>query len=342
MMKTAVIGLGRMGCRHLQNVAALGLKLAGICDARPEALEAARRELGLETGTGACRCYQDPAALLRETRPELVIVATTAPSHAELTCLAAASGARYILCEKPMAVSLEQCDRMIEICALHHTLLAINHPMRFMDRFVEVKVLLRSADFGELDSVVTAGANIGLAMNGTHRFEAFHHLTGELPASVTAWFAADVLPNPRGPEFEDRAGTVHVTTGTGKRLHLDIGANQGHGLTSIYSCRHGQVIVDEIEGMLSWNFRPPEYRDRPTVQYLNPSQRGSRQIQAAEATAPSRAVLEALLGQRNFPTGVDGRLAVATLVAAYQSHEQGHVPIAVEGQLPKARLFPWA
>jgi predicted dehydrogenase len=193
-----------------------------------------------------------------------------------------------------------------------------------------------------LDSVVTTGANIGLAMNGTHRFECFHYLTGEPPQTVTAWFSSDILPNPRGQEFEDRAGTVHVTTGSGKRLHLDIGANQGHGLVSVYTCRYGQVIVDEIEGTLSWNRRQSEYRDKPTAQYLNPAERGSRQIQAAQATAPSRATLEALIHNRDVPTGTDGRLAVATLVAAYQSHEQGHIPLALDEQLPSERTFSWA
>lgn len=342
MMKTAVIGLGRMGRRHLENVMALGLNLVGICDARPEALETAARERGLDLKSGSCHAGQDPAALLQATRPECVIIATTAPAHAPLTCLAATLGARLILCEKPMAVSLEQCDQMITLCAHHQARLAINHPMRFMDRYLEVKALTSSPDYGELDSVVTAGANSGLAMNGSHRFEIFYHLTGESPQSVTAWFSPGVLPNPRGPQFEDCAGAVHVTTASGKRLHLDIGANQGHGLISLYNCRYGQVMVDEIEGVLSWNVRQPEYRDRPTGQYLNPSQRGSRTIQAAEATAPSRATLRALLDNGDFPTGSDGRRAVATLVAAYQSHEQGHQPVAVDEHLPRARSFAWA
>jgi predicted dehydrogenase len=340
-MKTAVIGLGRMGRRHLENVRALGLELVGLCDARSDALAAAAQEAGLEEGTAAQICFKDPGTLLREAKPQCVIIATTAPSHAELTCSAAAAGARFILCEKPMAISLAQCDQMNETCARHGARLAINHPMRYMDRLLEVKALLQSPDAGELDSLVTVGANSGVAMNGSHRFEAFHYLTGETPQFVTAWFSPDKLPNPRGPEFEDRAGTVHVTTPKGKRLILDIGANQGHGLLSIYSCRYGQVIVDEIEGTISWNFRQAEYRDRPTAQYLNPSQRGSRQIQAAQATLPSRATLQALLNNGDYPDGTAGRWTVATLVAAYESHDRGHLPVPVDDRLPKERTFPW-
>lgn len=337
-MKTAIIGLGRMGRRHLDNVLSLGLQLCGVCDPRKEALEAVVKEKGLDSK----RCYQDARFLLKEARPECVIVASTSPAHCDLTCQAADAGARYILCEKPMAVSLEQCDRMLDVCRRHQCRLAINHPMRFMERFTEVKAMVDSGRFGPLGSVAIVGANMGLSMNGIHRFEAFHRLTGEGPDQVTAWFSEGVLPNPRGPEFKDRAGTIHLTTASGKRFHLEAGADLGHGFSSVYTCRYGQIVVEELEGVLSWNVRKPEFRDRPTTQYACPAERGVRQIQPADPSAPSRAVLEALLEDGPYPTGIESRLAVAVLVAAYESHERGHVPVRVDDQLPKARLFPWA
>src|SRR5438105_10086095 len=107
-MTGAVIGVGRMGRRHIQVLRALGLDLAGVADPRPESLELARTEESVPERL----LYQEPESLLREQRPELVIVATTADAHCELTCLAARSGARFVLCEKPMACSIALCDRM--------------------------------------------------------------------------------------------------------------------------------------------------------------------------------------------------------------------------------------
>jgi hypothetical protein len=54
-------------------------------------------------------------------------------------------------------------------------------------------------------------------------------------------------------------------------------------------------------------------------------------------------VLDALLHERDYPTGEQGRLAVAVLVAAHLSNERGHVPVVlVESDEYTDRVFPWA
>src|SRR5689334_21111219 len=98
-MRGVVIGLGRMGLRHLQVAAGEGIEIVGVADRRPEALQQAR-----DAGVAAEALFDDADSMLRETRPELVVVATTAPSHARFTCVAAEFGAASVLCEKPMAV----------------------------------------------------------------------------------------------------------------------------------------------------------------------------------------------------------------------------------------------
>src|SRR5262245_51651211 len=111
-MKAAVIGAGRMGKRHMQNVIELGLELAGICDQRQDALESASGEFRLQPQ----QCFVNPVELIERIHPECIIIATTAPAHAALTRLAAEQGVKYILCEKPMANSLSQCKDMIDVC----------------------------------------------------------------------------------------------------------------------------------------------------------------------------------------------------------------------------------
>ena len=163
-MRVAVIGAGRMGRRHIQVVRDLGLELAGVCDSSPESLRLAETEHGVSSD----RQFLEAKALLATTRPECVVVATTAPTHGEYTCLAAESGARYVLCEKPMAVSLAECDRMIRTCEARGTRLAVNHQMRFMEQYAVPKAIIDSEAFGGLSSVTVAGGNFGMAMNGTH------------------------------------------------------------------------------------------------------------------------------------------------------------------------------
>ena len=337
-MNAVIIGAGRMGRRHIQVARQAGLEVVGISDVSADALSAAMKEHAVPAGA----CFADSLAMLRQVRPNVVIVATTAPTHAELTCAAVDAGATFVLCEKPMAVSLEECDRMMEACVRTGARLAINHQMRFMEQYTAVREVASSEDLGGLASMTVVAGNFGIAMNGTHYFEAFRYLTGEIPVEVAAWFGDTNLPNPRGAQFADAAGTVRAATGGGARFYLDASPDQGHGLTVVYGCRHGQIVTDELAGTMEVVAREAEHRPLPTTRYGMPATRRSRRIAPADVIAPSVAVLRALLDDSGYPSGADGRAAVAALVGAYVSHEDGHRTVKLDDHLPRGRRFPWA
>ncbi len=268
-MKTAVFGAGRMGRRHIEVVLGLGLDLVGVCDQAPAALAQAAAEHRL----GPAQLFEDLHSLLA-LRPEVVVVATTAPSHAELTCLAAECGARFILCEKPLAVSLQACDRALAACRRFGAVLAVNHQMRFMEQYTVPRQMLFSPSFGGLASITVTTGNFGLAMNGTHYFEMFRYLADEPAEEVAAWFSTASVPNPRGPEFVDRAGCVRLATASGKRFYLDCSADQGHGLQVVYAGRYGHIFVDELRGTMTWACRKEEHRTAASGPSRRPTRRG--------------------------------------------------------------------
>jgi predicted dehydrogenase len=338
-VKTVVIGAGRMGRRHIQVVRDAGLDLVGICDSSPDALILAQNELGIPSALH----FRDVTNAIRDTQPECVVVSTTAPTHAEYTCLAAELGAKFILCEKPMAITLSECDQMIDVCARKGARLAINHQMRFMEQYTEPKRLINSEAFGGLSSVTVIAGNFGMAMNGSHYFEMFRFLTDEPAAEVTAWFSPESVPNPRGAQYEDRAGAVRITTESGKRFYMEAGSGQGNGVNVIYAGRNGQIVVDELAGSMSLTVREEEHRGLPTTRYGMPSLRTQQMIKPVDVIAPSLAVLESLLKEQNPPVGEDGRLAVAVLIAAYVSNEEGHRSVSLkEVKNYRDRIFPWA
>lgn len=338
-MNAAVIGTGRMGRRHVQVIRERGLSIIGVSDQSPEALERCRNEFQISPN----QLFTNAADMLKTTHPECVIIATTSPTHCEYTCLAAEHGAKYILCEKPMAISLEQCDRMIDICEKNGALLAINHQMRFMEQYTEPKKIINSEDFGGLCSVIVVAGNFGMAMNGTHFFEMFRFMTDEKPFEVTAWFSHENVPNPRGAQFEDRAGSIRVTTASGKRFYLEVGADQGHGIKTIYAGKYGQIVVDELKGEMFLSVRNEKERNLPTTHYGCTSIDTVKKIMPADTITPTKSVLNALINENNYPNGEDGRLAIATLVAAYCSNEHGHKPVIIdEESQPVSREFPWA
>ena len=328
-----------MGRRHVQAVRSLGLEVSAICDTSADSLALAEREHGITSD----RHYTDLRELLRRRTPDGLIIATTAPTHAEYTCMAAAAGVKMILCEKPMAVSLSECDRMLRVCGDHGARLAINHQMRFMEQYVVPKTIVEAEAFGGLTSITVVGGNFGMSMNALHYFEMFRFMTGESSRLVTAWFSDVIVPNPRGAQFEDRAGAVRLETPRGRRFYLDCGADQGHGMQVIYAGPFGHLYVDELAGVLHITTREAQHRGLPTTRYGMPADRAAQTIAPADVIAPSAAVLDALLRNDNYPSGADGRLAVAVLVAAYLSHERGHAAVDLDRDaLPVDRVFPWA
>ena len=74
---------------------------------------------------GVTALYTDLDEMLEKEKPDIISICTYPNSHCELTVRCAESGVKAILCEKPMALNMEQTERMIEECARHKDKLAI-------------------------------------------------------------------------------------------------------------------------------------------------------------------------------------------------------------------------
>jgi predicted dehydrogenase len=337
MIKAAVIGVGRMGRKHGKAIKAAGLDLCGVADGLEASLQAARDELSLPPG----QCFQDPIEMIRTVKPDFLCVATTATSHAELTCQAAEMGVRHILCEKPMATSVADCERMIATCEKHGVTFGVNHQMRFISQYMRPKEVVESEALGGFCGLHVIAGNCGLAMNGTHFVELMRLMAG--PAEeITAWFSPDITPNPRGPEFEDRAGFIRVRTSTGKRLHVEATSDQGHGLLLCYSGRNGQVIVDMLTGWMRVNCRKEEHRAKPTTLYGLPWDSWEEKLVMTDVETATRKVIEHMLAGSGYPNGQDAMHSVKTLVAAHASAALGGMPVPLEQPAWHDHRFPWA
>lgn len=136
--------------------------------------------------------------------PEIDMVYVVLPNsmHAEYTIRAAKAG-KHVLCEKPMANSVAECQAMIKACADAQRMLAIGYRLHFDPYHQELIRLARSKAFGPL-KIVEAGfgfkigdpnqwrlkkalAGGGAMMDvGIYALQACRYLTGEEPVSVVA------------------------------------------------------------------------------------------------------------------------------------------------------------
>ncbi|CAM8363498.1 MviM Predicted dehydrogenases and related proteins [Candidatus Methylopumilus universalis] len=337
-IKIAVIGIGRMGLRHIQVIDKMDMDLVGIFDTNNQAMELAQTQFKLTSK----QIFTNLEQLFNIAAPECLIIATTADFHCTLACMAAERGVKFILVEKPLAVSLDQCETMISTCKKFGARLSVNHQMRFLEQYSKPKEKLYSEAFGGFKSMTVIGGNIGASMNGTHYLEAFRYLSDEEPSEVSAWFDPDVVSNPRGIQFEDRSGSLRVVTASGKRLYMDISGDQGHGLQVIYSGRNGQVFINEITGEMIASIRKSEHRALPTTRYGMPDEFTREYISPVEVIDSTVKVLTALISGENIVEAQHGMSAIRTLVAAYTSSENGGSPIRLDAKLNTKLIFPWA
>jgi phthalate 4,5-cis-dihydrodiol dehydrogenase len=110
-LRLGIAGLGNAGHAVLRDLqAAPGVALAAGADARSEALDSFRAK------NPAAETFDSVEALCESNSVDAVWVATPNEFHAAHV-IAAAAGGKHVVCEKPMAISLEECDRMIEAAA---------------------------------------------------------------------------------------------------------------------------------------------------------------------------------------------------------------------------------
>src|SRR5262249_24580875 len=213
---------------------------------------------------------------------------------------------------------------------------------RFSELHQQVKSILWSKDLGGLTSVSIVTGNVGMAMIGTHMFDLFSFMTGEKVREVAAWLCPDTSTNPRGEQVKDSGGTVVLATENGKRLYLNAGTQQGHGITVVYGAKYGQLVEDLLTGSIRVLHRKEEDRELPTSRYGTTSVESSLKPSTGNAVTGTQELLRRLLDGGEFPGGADGRQAVEVLAAAYLSSESRHRTVRLDDPaVPRERIFPW-
>jgi len=137
----AAVGLGRAFALMAPTLRAdKRIALVGAADPRP----AARRQF--ETDFRG-RAFSSLDELLSSQPVDVVYIATPHQFHAEHACLAAAHG-KHVLVEKPMALSVAECRRMIDAARKRKVSIVVGHSHSFDRPIIETRKLIESGRFG--------------------------------------------------------------------------------------------------------------------------------------------------------------------------------------------------
>jgi predicted dehydrogenase len=113
------------------------------------------RRLAKKYGASEFYPYDGLAQCLDHPQVNAVYIATNNSTHAEFTVQAAAAG-KHVLCEKPMATSVAECQQMIDACRANHVRLMIAYRKHFEPASLDLKMLVDSGKLGRLKIIHSA------------------------------------------------------------------------------------------------------------------------------------------------------------------------------------------
>ncbi len=145
MLKFVLVGCGRIAKRHsdlLGNGEIEGATLVGVCD-----IDAAKATTLGERFT--VPSFQDMHEMMAKLDVDVVVILTESGYHAKHVVELAKYG-KHIVVEKPMALTLDDADRMIEACALNGARLFVVKQNRFNVPVVKAREALENGRFGKL------------------------------------------------------------------------------------------------------------------------------------------------------------------------------------------------
>lgn len=324
-LKVGVIGLGRMGARHVAALETLGYKLYAVCDLRGEALQAYERRSQL--------LFREWQEMLAQCPLDLLIVATNTPGRAEIVTTAARAGIRRILCEKPIAGSLQEASKIVAIGQRRDMRICVNHSFRYYDGYARLKELIRGGAIGDLRAMTYIVGAGGLANLGIHIFDLFRYLTDDEVESAVGWIRPMGTVNPRGRQFEDPGGFGVFTFGKGSRAFVDISDDVGVQPNMELVGNYGRVRINPLANQWEVHARSIEDRRLPLAHYGTPLEHidfDPGKIEIIDLIHLSaRAIQELLSDEPIRATPEDGFRALEMYVALRWSHMNGSCPVAL-------------
>ena len=220
VLRVLLVGAGRAGANHARHLAehVPDAVVAGVVDTDGES--AAR----LAASVGALAVHASVEDALERTAFDAVVISTPTFTHRDVA-VAAASAGKHVFCEKPMAITEQECDDMAEAAERAGVVLQIGFMRRFQPEFVEARARIEAGAIGEpmLIKSLTRGpglpppwawdlktSNGMLAEVNSHDFDSVRWLVGSPIVRVYAE-AVNVKGRDRGVELEDFYDNAVVT-----------------------------------------------------------------------------------------------------------------------------------
>lgn len=185
-LRVGVIGYGYWGSKHVRVLAAMPDVAVVVADGDSARLIQARRAFP------NMRLARSVDEVLREV--DAIVVATPPRTHAEIAQAAVDAGC-HVMVEKPLGVSVAECQALIDSAEKAGVVLMVGHTFEYNAAVWKLRELVSTGELGNTRYIDTARLNLGLYQKdvnvvwdlAAHDVSILNFLLGRLPATVSAW-----------------------------------------------------------------------------------------------------------------------------------------------------------
>ena len=344
-LNVGLLGAGWFGrAAHLANLVRLeGVHVVAASSRSEESLAKAKSIVGDDLQT-----FTDWRHLLHIQAIDAVVIALTNDEH-HAACLAAFSAGKHVLCEKPLALTVPDCDEIIAAAQSAKRVLQVGHEMRFQRMYGHMKRMIDQGEVGDLQLMwcrefrgpmrpgwrsserLTGGT---ILEKNCHHFDLFNWTLGTRPLRVAALGGRNVLLD---REVLDNAQVLVEHEG-GRRatLELCLFAPQG-GETEIGVCGSGGRIdtLNQARKLVHHRFDLPERTEIDVADY--PDEAGfvdaAGRLDRGIQPELKHFVECCRTGQSPLTDGPSARMSVAVCLAAQESIRREEVVTIEETEL---------
>ena len=145
-MKYALIGCGRISYNHIAAAMANDLEITAVCDIVPSRMENKVETFHLPKEV---KQYTDYHEMLEEEPPTLVAIATESGNHARIALDCINHGCNVII-EKPIALSLQDADQILQLAKEKNVKVCACHQNRFNKSIHKIREAVEQGRFGRM------------------------------------------------------------------------------------------------------------------------------------------------------------------------------------------------
>jgi predicted dehydrogenase len=282
--------------------------------------------------------YEDFRELFAKEQVDLVSIVTPDNLHKPVLDAALAAGVKAVFCDKPLSISLEEADAMVQSVRAAGVPMSVNYGRRWYPEYVEARRLVREGGIGDLVQVIlqAGGPRAMLWRIHTHSIDLLTFIADAEPTTV--WAELEPGMEDYGTSYRGDGGrtaslepgvNTYITYANGVRAAL-FGWKRTPQDYALHIVGTEARISIDVEGKrVIWT--PRSDNRAPDATLPNPS---TFPLEPKYSQAGMVAAIRELLGAMStkrptISSGEDARRTVAITDAILRSAAQGNAPVKV-------------